>query len=128
MVPRRLQPLEEVRLVGGLRIYVARSFRARLLGLALLAHLPDDCALLLPRCASIHTFGMRFLLDIAFLDADGDDLRVIRRVGPCRFARCRGAVAALEWRSSDPRSSGQLPQSIARRTGTKSALASAIRR
>ena len=73
-------------------MFVARSFRARLLGLAFLRRLPPDCGLLIPRCSSVHTFGMRFALDVVFLDGDGEVLR-----GPARTWR-RGA-----WRGSGAR-------------------------
>jgi uncharacterized membrane protein (UPF0127 family) len=57
---------------------------------------PPPYALLIPRCRSIHTFGMRFALDIAFLDAEGRVLRLERDVPPCRVVACRGAAAVLE--------------------------------
>jgi hypothetical protein len=72
-------------------VFHAGSFRPRLLGLALLrAHeLPSGHALLIKPCSSIHTFGMRFPIDVAFADADGEVLRVIRDVAPRRVSRCR---------------------------------------
>src|SRR5215211_4536636 len=63
--PARLRRFEPRPLGRGLRLLVARSRLARLLGLALLARAPPGCALLLPRCRSVHTAGMRFALDIA---------------------------------------------------------------
>ena len=99
MVPRRLRRLPERRDAGGPRVFVACSFRARLLGLALLKEMPADCALLLPGCSSIHTFGMRFPIDVIFLDRQGRVLRVDRCVGPGRVLLCRGAAEVLEWRS-----------------------------
>ncbi len=99
MLPRRLRHLPELRDAGGARVLVARSFRARLLGLALLEEMPPDCALLFPRCSSIHTFGMRFPIDVVFLDRDRRVVRVERGVGRRRLLRCRGAAEVLEWRS-----------------------------
>ena len=103
MVPRRLEGLEERASAEGLRVFVARSVRARLLGLALLRDLPPDCGLLLPRCSSVHTFGMRFDLDVCFLDAAGRKLRVVAAVPPGRFVAHRGAAAVLERRSRSSR-------------------------
>jgi len=76
----------------------AVRFRSRLLGLAFLDanDLPRSHALLLPRCASIHTFGMRFAIDIAFADDHGRVARVIHDLPPRRFRTCRGSAAALE--------------------------------
>src|SRR5690606_14418959 len=80
----------------------ASSARARLLGLAWLDELPADCGLLIPGCRSIHTFGMRFALDVDFLDAGGRLLRRVEAVPPRRLVWCRGAAAALERRSATP--------------------------
>ncbi|MFN8052354.1 MAG: DUF192 domain-containing protein [Acidimicrobiales bacterium] len=52
----------------------ARSRRARARGL--LGRDGIDGALFLPRTRSVHTFGMRFPIDVAFLDADGRVVKV----------------------------------------------------
>lgn len=104
MLPRRLRRLPEQRLPGGLRVFSACPLRARLLGLALLDHVPADCALLIPACSCVHTFGMRFPLDLVFLDREGRAVRIERRVAPRRFVRCRAAAAVLEAPSSAPAS------------------------
>ncbi len=96
MVPKRLRRLEELAWPGGPRVFVADPFAARLLGLALLAEMPGDCALLIPRCSCVHTFGMRFALDVTFLDSRGLPLRTVRDVGPRRIVRRPGAAAVLE--------------------------------
>lgn len=99
MVPRRLRRLEELAWPGGPRVFVARSFRARLLGLAFLTDLPRDCGLLIPRCSTVHTFGMGFPLNLVFLDECGEVLRVRSRVPPYRVVRIKGAQSVLEVRS-----------------------------
>ena len=81
---------------GATDVFVASSARARLLGMALLDDLPAGVALLIPRCRSVHTFGMRFALDIVFLGAGGDPVRVERAVPPRRFRSCRRARSVLE--------------------------------
>jgi uncharacterized protein len=78
-----------------MRIVVASSPLRRLLGLALRRR-PPAYALLLPRCRSVHTFGMRFALDLVWLDREGRPVRIDRAVPPCRVRRCRRAVAVLE--------------------------------
>ena len=80
-------------------MFVATSWRARLLGLAFLQDLPEHCALSLPRCSSVHTFGMRFPIDVMFVDRRGRVLRLVRGVPPCRVLHCRGAAETIEWRS-----------------------------
>ena len=53
-------------------------------------------ALLLPRCRSVHTFGMRFALDLVWLDRDGGVVAVDERVRPWRVRSRRDAAAVLE--------------------------------
>jgi uncharacterized protein len=74
---------------------VARGFRERLLGLAW-SRSPRATALLLPRCRSVHTFGMRFPLDLYWLDASGEVVRVDRGVPPWRVVRCAHARSVIE--------------------------------
>ena len=93
--PPRLAGLPR-RVVDGREVPVAVGLRARLLGLALLDRADAGPGLLIPRCSSVHTFGMKFALDVYFLGRDGTVLDVRRAVPPRRFASCRGAVAVLE--------------------------------
>lgn len=92
---RRLERLERID-VDGARVHVARGPRARLLGLALMRDLEADRALLIPRCRSVHTFGMRFPIDVLFLDAHGEIVRIAEGVPPGRVVRCRGADSVIE--------------------------------
>lgn len=82
---------------------MADSFRARLLGLALRRRPPPGRALLLPRCRSVHTFGMRFALDLVWLDSDGGVLGVEEGVRPWRVLWRREAAAVLEVAAGDGR-------------------------
>jgi uncharacterized membrane protein (UPF0127 family) len=96
VTPKRLLALETRTLVDGTRAFVADTPLARLLGLAWLDELPADRALLIPRCRSVHTFGMRFPLELSFLDGDGRVLLRLDRVQPGRVVWRRGATAVLE--------------------------------
>jgi uncharacterized protein len=78
-----------------MEIRVARSRRERLVGLAGRRR-PPDAALLLPRCRSVHTFGMRFALDLVWLDAQARVIAVDEGVPPCRVRVRRDAVAVVE--------------------------------
>jgi len=77
-------------------IPIANDFRTRLRGLAFRDRERAGPGLLIPRCASIHTFGMRFPLDVYFLDAKGAVLSIRRAVPPRRILWHRGSSAVLE--------------------------------
>jgi len=76
-------------------VRVATTFRLRLVGLALRRR-PPGWALLLPRTRAVHTFGMRFALDLHWLDRDGAVVRVDRAVPPRRLRTCLRARSVLE--------------------------------
>jgi uncharacterized membrane protein (UPF0127 family) len=78
-----------------MEIVVARGPR-RLIGLLGRRSLPAGVALEIPHCRSVHTFGMRFALDLVWLDADRRVVRVDRGVPPWRVRWCRQARAVLE--------------------------------
>jgi uncharacterized protein len=103
MPPRlRRLPTLPVRL-DGMEIRVAATARARLLGLSRLRARPP-CGLLLPSTRSIHTFGMRFALDLVWLDARGRVARIDVDVPPRRLRTCRSAHAVVELPSEERKS------------------------
>jgi uncharacterized membrane protein (UPF0127 family) len=95
---RRLGRLPVRELAGGLRVHEARGMRARRRGLGGLDALPADRALGL-RCRAVHTFTMRFALDLIWLGADGAVVRVDRDVPPRRHRGCGRARAVVEMRA-----------------------------
>ncbi len=82
--------------VLGREVPVAVGLRARLLGLSCLGRDEVDAGLLIPRCSSVHTFGMRFALDLCFLGEDLAILAVHREIPARRVVSVRGAGAVLE--------------------------------
>ncbi len=98
-IAARLHRLPRRRILGR-EVPVAAGFRARLLGLAGLRRELAGNGLLIPRCSSVHTFGMRFALDLVFLDDAGRRLAVRGAVPPGRIACHRGAASVLEIPSS----------------------------
>jgi uncharacterized membrane protein (UPF0127 family) len=108
MPPRlRRLPTLPVRL-GGIEVRVAATARARLLGLSGL-RAPPPCGLLLPRTRSVHTFGMRFALDLVWLDARGHVVRIDMAVPPRRVRSCRAARALVELPASEERGPARAP-------------------
>jgi uncharacterized protein len=67
------------------RARFARSFRERLIGLLSARCLSADEGLLLSPGGSIHTFGMRYPIDVLFLDRQLRILRVLRSLRPWRL-------------------------------------------
>lgn len=68
---------------------------ARSVGLLGTGHLEDGRGLWIRPCSSIHMVGMRYAIDVAFLDAE-DRVMAIRHVRPWRFARVSGARSVIE--------------------------------
>jgi uncharacterized membrane protein (UPF0127 family) len=95
MESARLQGLPRCRAFGR-EVAVATGPRIRLLGLAGLEREEAVTGLLIPRCASVHTFWMRFDLDLVFLDREGAPLALRRGVVPRSVVWRRGAAAVLE--------------------------------
>ncbi len=93
--PLRFRGLELSEIVGA-SVPVATTVPSRLLGLALLRRERAGAGLLIPRCRSVHTFGMRFAIDLLFLDERDRVIELRRSVPPCRLIRCPGAMAVLE--------------------------------
>ena len=92
----RLDALPGRDLPGGLRVAEARSRAARMKGLARLDAMPERLALHIPRCRSVHTFTMRFPLDLIWLGKDGEVVRVDPAVPPRRMKFCSKARSVIE--------------------------------
>ena len=70
--------------------------------------LEPGSAMILAPCSSVHTFFMKFPIDIVFVARDGRVLKVRARCGGWRLAFGAGAFAVIE-----------LPQGAVEATGTK---------
>jgi uncharacterized membrane protein (UPF0127 family) len=81
------------------RLVVADSWWAKACGLALRRRPPDGWGLLFPRCRSVHTFGMRFPIDVVFLDRHGRPIDIRHAVRPGRLIANRHAAAVIEMRA-----------------------------
>jgi uncharacterized protein len=92
----RFRALPVTDLPNGLRLIEARTRRSRRRGLARLDALPRDVALHIPGTPSVHTFGMRFALDLIWLRKDGTVARIDRDVGARRVTVCPAARSVVE--------------------------------
>jgi uncharacterized membrane protein (UPF0127 family) len=78
------------------RCAVARTPLRRMKGLLGRRTLSSEEGLLLRPAGSVHTWFMRFPIDVVFLDRDLCVLRVVEELAPWRIAGARGAKAVLE--------------------------------
>jgi uncharacterized membrane protein (UPF0127 family) len=92
----RFRGLPVRELPNDLRLIEARTHRSRRRGLARLDTLAPEVALHIPHTFSVHTFGMRFALDLIWLRKDGSVARVDRNVGPRRLTFCPRARSVVE--------------------------------
>jgi uncharacterized membrane protein (UPF0127 family) len=87
----------ECRTPGGrLQVKVARNLLTRARGLLFAPALAQDEALLIAPCSSIHTFAMRYPIDVIFLDRSARVVRVFPQVPAGRLRFGWGAAAVLE--------------------------------
>jgi len=98
---QRLGALAVVDAGGGLRVHQAVRAGQRRRGLAGLDELPTDRALHLRPCRAVHTFGMRFALDLVWLDGAWRVVRVDRDVRPRRQRTCPRARSVVELRAGE---------------------------
>jgi len=79
------------------QVETARRLVRRIVGLIGRREFPPGCALVIPRCRQVHTFFMRFPIDVVFLDEDNRVLRAESDVKPYGITgRCRGGFAVVE--------------------------------
>jgi uncharacterized membrane protein (UPF0127 family) len=93
----------------GSRIGLANRWLARLRGMLGRPAPAAGEGLLLTPCRSIHMYGMRFSLDVAFLDAEGAIIAMYPSLAPGARTRWHGrAVHALELPSGTLSETGTL--------------------
>src|SRR5919197_3004407 len=92
----RISSYPMLKLETGIRLHLAHTWRARLLGLVGMRHLHPDDALVIPHCTSVHTFGMRFPIDVVFVDRDWLPIYIEYDVGPWRVLSTRFARSVIE--------------------------------
>lgn len=78
------------------RCHLATSPLARTVGLLGTRWLPPELGLLIPRCTSVHTVGMRRPITCVWIGRRGRVLRVDELVLPWRLVGCAGAIAVVE--------------------------------
>ena len=91
---------EDGRVVCEHLLVAARPLR-RMRGLLGRAELPPDQGILLRPAGSVHTFFMRFPIDVLFLDREEVVVGIEPSLGPWRTAGRRGAKSVVELASGE---------------------------
>lgn len=86
----------------------ADTSAARRVGLLKHEKLAEGEGLWIAPCEAVHTFGMKFAIDVLYLDRKRKVLKVRERLVPWRISGCLRAHSVLE-----------LPAGMAEKTGTR---------
>jgi uncharacterized membrane protein (UPF0127 family) len=77
-------------------VEIAASRTARRRGLLGRDGLAQSSAMLLAPCGAVHTIGMRFPIDVVFVDRQGFAVKIVRNLRPWRMALAGGGRAVIE--------------------------------
>ena len=80
----------------------------RMRGLLARSALLDTQGFWIEPCPSIHTFGMRYPIDVVFMDKTGQVKKIAYHLKPLRFCSCPGARNTLELSSGSAQKMGIL--------------------
>jgi uncharacterized membrane protein (UPF0127 family) len=78
------------------QVEIAATRTTRRRGLLGRDHLDQASAMLLAPCGAVHTAGMRFAIDVVFVDRQGYAVKVVRNLRPWRIALAAGGRAVIE--------------------------------
>jgi|APSaa5957512535_1039671.scaffolds.fasta_scaffold48990_3 uncharacterized protein len=72
------------------------NFLERMRGLLGTKNLDNDEGLLIAPCSSVHTFGMRYSIDVLFLDKQFNIVKAVKSLKPWRMAGSNLSSMVLE--------------------------------
>ena len=78
------------------RLCLADTFWKRLRGLLGTREFPAGNALLIQPCSGVHMFGMRYPLDLLFVDDRDVVVETVESLAPGRIKSCRRAAYVVE--------------------------------
>jgi len=91
------------------RLEVADRGANRRKGLLGRDHLPPGAGLWIKPCEAVHTFFMRFAIDLVYLDRKNRIRKVRHSVAPWRLSACLSAASVLELPSGTAQATGTQP-------------------
>lgn len=77
-------------------VEIARTSETRRRGLLGRDSLAPSSALVIAPCSAVHTFFMRFAIDVLFIDRRGRVLKIVRNLKPWRIAGALRAYGVIE--------------------------------
>ncbi len=77
-------------------VYKTTNFLERMRGLLGKPKLGVDEGLLIEPCSSVHTFGMRYTIDVLFLDKQLTIVKTVKSLRPWRMAASYASSIVLE--------------------------------
>ena len=72
------------------------NFLERMRGLLISSPLTENEGLLIAPCSSVHTIGMRYAIDLVFLDKQLTIVKTVRSLKPWRMAASNASSMVLE--------------------------------
>jgi uncharacterized membrane protein (UPF0127 family) len=85
------------------KIQVADTFFKRFIGLMFRKDISPEEAVVFPNASAIHTFFMRFPIDIVFADKNRKIIKICENVRPWRVVACPNAYYAIECKGGQAR-------------------------
>ena len=77
-------------------IMIADSFWRRLKGLLGTQSLLIESGLIIRPCSSVHTFGMRYVIDVLFMNRNHGVCKAVSSMAPGKVAWCSAAFYVIE--------------------------------
>ena len=75
---------------------MALSLWQRFRGLMMRKALAPGEGMFFPRCSGVHMFFMRFPIDLVYVNADKEVVKIVEAIKPWRMSWCPGARSVLE--------------------------------
>ncbi len=96
MIHGEIRWCREEAVIGVTEVAYAESFVQRFLGLLARPRLEIGQGLVIKPCGSIHTFFMRYAIDVVFVGSDNKVIKIGGNVHPWRGCFCMGASFVVE--------------------------------
>jgi uncharacterized membrane protein (UPF0127 family) len=90
-------------------VLIPGNFYSRAKGLLAFSELGDQQGMLFEDCKGVHMFGMRFSIDVIFMDGNGCVIKCVSNLAPWRVAFSANAKTTLEVAAGSINAFGIMP-------------------